>query len=152
MNFRATVRHRFFELSPAKRLAVLLFLLCLLVVATWTLYGCASDLMARSRFSRAESRLLRDAQLHEQHATEAERRAQEAANRELAVRQALAAETARAEAAEQSLRVAREAVTRARKDYDKARTADLSAIDPDAQRLCAELAALGYECRRAGVR
>lgn len=152
MSFRETLRDRFFQLSPARRLAVLLSLLCLVVISACLLYGRASDLLARGRFSRAEARLMQDARLHQQHATEAERRAQEAANRELVVRQALVAETARAEAAERALRIARDTTIRVRQDYEKTRAVDLSAIDPDAQRLCAELAALGYECRRAGVR
>lgn len=147
MSLRESIRHRFFGFSPFGRLIAMGLLLIGTSVLVWSLYGRVSG-WARGRFfSRTEAHLIEEANAALEKARLAEGRAKQAEALLIQKDRELVAATARVEAAENALGAARNVTVRFKNDYDQARKIDLSAIAPDAARLCAELYALGFACR-----
>ena len=148
MNLRESIRHRFFGFSPFGRLIVMGLLLIGMVVLILSLYGRLSNWAGGRLFSRTEAHLIQEANAALEKARLAEGRAKQAEALLIQKDRELAAATARAEAAENALSAARNLTIRVKGNYEQARNVDVSRIAPDADQLCAELAGLGFECRR----
>jgi hypothetical protein len=147
MSLRENIRHKFFDFSPLVRLLLIGILLISVCALVWSLTGRVSGWARGQLFSRTEAHLIDEANAAIEKARLAEGRAKMAEALLIQKDKELSAANARAEAAENALSAARNVTVRFKQDYDKSRNIDLSAIAPDAQRLCSELYTLGFACR-----